>query len=244
MNPKKPGQRVPQTSFKFVSGSGLKELDYKDVFDGKRVIVFSLPGAFTPTCSSQHLPDYEKLHPVFRRHGIDDIYCVSVNDPFVMASWAKDQGSKAVKLLPDGNGEFTNGMGYLVDKADLGFGRRSWRYAMVVNDGIIEKVFEEPDKPGDPFEVSDAHTVLSYVAPDAEKPKNITIFSKPGCSHCQRARDLLGDLGLAYEEVKLGESGLSLSTLAAVTGQPKTPQIYINGDRIGGADELESYLSQ
>lgn len=243
MSPKNVGQNVPQTAFKILHDGTLLSLDYNAVFSGRRVIVFSLPGAFTPTCSSQHLPDYEKLYPTFKSNGIDEIYCISVNDPFVMDSWAKDQKSKNVKLLPDGNGDFTNQMGFLVDKSDLGFGARSWRYAMVVNDGVIEQLFVEPDKPGDPFEVSDAHTVLDYVAPNADKPKNITMFSKPGCSHCQRARDMLDRESLDYEEIKLGEAGLSLTTLAAVTGQPTTPQIYIDGHRLGGADELERYFS-
>lgn len=242
MDHRQVGESVPKTNFKILSGSGLSDLSYADVFEGKRVVVFSLPGAFTPTCSSTHLPTFERLAPVFNKHGIDDIYCVSVNDPFVMSSWAKDQGAKNVKLLPDGNGDFTNQMGFLVDKQDLGFGNRSWRYAMVVNDGEIEALFVEPQKPGDPFEVSDAHTVLAYVAPDAEKPKDISIVTKPGCSHCDRAKSLLKEKGLDYEEIKLGENGLSLSSLSALTGRSTTPQIFVNGTLIGGADDLEDYL--
>lgn len=242
MNHKQIGEQVPQVNFKILGSDGLSELAYSDVFAKKKVVIFSLPGAYTPTCSSQHLPDYERLSSVYKENGIDDIYCISVNDPFVMDSWAKDQQAKSVKLLPDGNGEFTSKMGFLVDKSDLGFGPRSWRYAMVVNNGVIEALFVEPQKPGDPFEVSDAYTVLDHIAPGAEKPKSVTVFSKPGCTHCNRAKDLLASKGLGFEEVKLSENGLSLATLAAVTGQKTTPQIYIDGVRIGGADELENYL--
>ncbi len=139
----------------------------QDVFAGKRIVVFSLPGAFTPTCSTSHLPRYEELYDQFKALGVDDVVCVSVNDAFVMFQWGKQQGATNVKLLPDGNGEFTRKMGMLVDKSNLGFGLRSWRYSMVVNDGKIEKIFVEPgyedNCPTDPFEVSDADTMLNYL---------------------------------------------------------------------------------
>ncbi len=138
-----------------------------DVFGGKRVVVFSLPGAFTPTCSTSHLPRYEELYDEFKARGVDEVICLSVNDAFVMFQWGKQQGVDKVFLLPDGNGEFTRKMGMLVDKSNLGFGMRSWRYAMVVNDGTIEKMFVEPgysdNCPSDPFEVSDADTVLTWL---------------------------------------------------------------------------------
>jgi thioredoxin-dependent peroxiredoxin len=139
----------------------------EEIFGGKRIVVFSLPGAFTPTCSSTHLPRYEELYDEFKSLGIDEIYCISVNDAFVMFQWGKNMGAEKVKLLPDGNGEFTRKMGMLVDKSNLGFGLRSWRYSMVVNDGAIEKVFAEPGHSDncetDPFEVSDADTMLAYL---------------------------------------------------------------------------------
>ncbi|MGA1262918.1 MAG: peroxiredoxin [Prochlorothrix sp.] len=139
----------------------------QEIFGGKRVVVFSLPGAFTPTCSSTHLPRYEELADEIKALGVDEIICLSVNDAFVMFQWGKQQGANKVFLLPDGNGEFTRKMGMLVDKANLGFGMRSWRYSMVVNDGTIEKMFVEPgysDNYGeDPFEVSDADTMLAYL---------------------------------------------------------------------------------
>lgn len=150
----------------------------EDIFAGKKVVVFSLPGAFTPTCSSNHLPRYEALAGEFKSLGVDEIYCISVNDAFVMFQWGKQQGAENVKLLPDGNGEFTRKMGMLVEKTNIGFGMRSWRYSMVVDDMNIEKIFIEPDFgdncPTDPFEVSDADTMLAYLkgqdAPGVSEP--------------------------------------------------------------------------
>ena len=138
-----------------------------DIFAGKKVVVFSLPGAFTPTCSSNHLPRYEALYEDFKSAGVDDIYCISVNDAFVMFQWSKHVDAQNVKMLPDGNGEFTRKMGMLVDKSNIGFGLRSWRYSMLVNDSKIEKIFLEDgfddNSPVDPFEVSDADTMLAYL---------------------------------------------------------------------------------
>ena len=138
-----------------------------DLFAGKRVVVFSLPGAFTPTCSSNHLPRYEALYDDFKAQGIDEIICVSVNDAFVMFQWGKHIGNEKIFLLPDGSGEFTRKMGMLVNKDNLGFGMRSWRYSMLVDDGKVEKMFVEPgfsdNCPTDPFEVSDADTMLAYL---------------------------------------------------------------------------------
>lgn len=169
-------KRVPDVVFKTrvrdesVGGSNpyrWQDLTTQDIFGGKKVVVFSLPGAFTPTCSSNHLPRYEELYEEFKAQGVDTIICVSVNDAFVMFQWGLKIGAKNVFLLPDGNGEFTRKMGMLVDKSNLGFGMRSWRYSMLVNDGNIEKIFVEPDFgdncPIDPFEVSDADTMLAYL---------------------------------------------------------------------------------
>lgn len=138
-----------------------------DIFGGKKVVLFSLPGAFTPTCSSNHLPRYEELYDEFKAQGVDEIICISVNDAFVMFKWGKEVGANKVFLLPDGNGEFTRKMGMLIDKSNLGFGMRSWRYSMLVNDCKIEQMFIEPNYgdncPTDPFEVSDADTMLAYL---------------------------------------------------------------------------------
>ncbi|PTW61340.1 peroxiredoxin [Breoghania corrubedonensis] len=135
-----------------------------DYFAGKRVVLFSLPGAFTPTCSTYQLPDFEKLYPEFQAEGIDEIYCVAVNDAFVMNAWAKAQGVEHVKVIPDGSGEFTRKMGMLVCKDNLGFGMRSWRYAAVVNDGKVEQWFVEEGYSDncdtDPYGVSSPQNIL------------------------------------------------------------------------------------
>ncbi len=144
-----------------------KDLSSDDVFAGKKVVVFSLPGAFTPTCSTSHLPRYEELHDELSSLGVDQVICLSVNDAFVMRQWGLSQKADKVFLLPDGSGEFTRKMGMLVDKSNLGFGMRSWRYAMVVDDGEIKKIFTEDGYSDncstDPFEVSDADTVLNWL---------------------------------------------------------------------------------
>ncbi|HID00458.1 MAG TPA: glutathione peroxidase [Piscirickettsiaceae bacterium] len=236
------GQRVPQVTFRVREGNEWKNVTTDDLFKGKTVILFALPGAFTPTCSSSHLPRYNELAPVFKQHGVDDILCLSVNDTFVMNAWAQDQEAENITMVPDGNGEFTVGMGMLVDKSDLGFGMRSWRYSMLVKDGVIEKMFIEPDVPGDPFEVSDADTMLDYIAPGAERPKVATLFTKEGCPYCARAKAMLDELGIHYEEIPVGKGGVSSRALRAATGRDTVPQVFIEGAHIGGADDLEKWI--
>lgn len=148
-----------------------QDVNTSELFAKQRAVVFALPGAFTPTCSTSHLPGYEEHFEELQKLGVDNVYCLSVNDAFVMYQWGKQQGAKNVKLLPDGNGEFTDAMGMLVDKHNLGFGKRSWRYSMVVDNGSIEKVFVEDgfadNCPTDPFEVSDVNTVVEYLREQA-----------------------------------------------------------------------------
>ena len=133
-------------------------------FSNKRVVLFSLPGAFTPTCSTLQLPDYDKLYPDFKKNGMDGIYCMAVNDAFVMNAWGKSQGVKNIELIPDGAGEFTRKMGMLVEKGPEGFGMRSWRYAAILNDGIVEAWYEEPgfsdNCPDDPYGISAPQRIL------------------------------------------------------------------------------------
>ena len=140
-------------------------LNTKEQFAGKRVVIFALPGAFTPTCSSFQLPGFETQFSQFQEKGIDEIYCLSVNDSFVMNAWFEGQGVENVRPLPDGNGEFTQLIGASVKKTNLGFGIRSWRYAMVVNDGVIERMFAEAgygdNIDTDPYEVSSPENVLA-----------------------------------------------------------------------------------
>jgi len=142
-----------------------------EIFSGKTVAVFALPGAFTPTCSSTHLPGYESNYDELRKQGIDEVYCLSVNDTFVMNSWLSSLQVDNVKALPDGSGEFTRKMGMLVDKDNLGFGFRSWRYSMIVKNREITKMWVESgfadNAEGDPFEVSDVYTMLTYLKENA-----------------------------------------------------------------------------
>jgi len=171
---------------------------------------------------------------------VDEIICLSVNDAFVMNEWAKSQEAANLTLIPDGNGEFTDGMGMLVDKADLGFGHRSWRYSMLVKDGVVEKMFVEPDEPGDPFKVSDAETMLSYINAEAVKPKSVSLFTV-GCPFCARAKTMLQEHGLDYEEIVLNQK-ISSRALRAVTGATTVPQVFIDGELIGDSEALSAYL--
>lgn len=241
--PNKEGQRVPEVTFRTREGSHWKDITSDEIFKGKTVVVFSLPGAYTPTCSSSHVPRYNELAPVFKENGVDQIVCISVNDAFVMEAWAKDLNAENILFLPDGNGDFTKGMGMLVDKSELGFGPRSWRYSMLVKDGVVQKEFIEPEEPGDPFKVSDADTMLNYINPNARQPEFITIFTREGCPHCARAKEILNERGRQYEEIKTGHgTGISSRTLRATTGRSTVPQVFIGGKHIGGREELEKYF--
>jgi len=180
----KEGNTVPQVTFKYrvrtdgkpityvdTTNGGENPFEFKDVstdeiFAGKTVVVFSLPGAYTPTCSTYQVPGFEKAYDQFRNHGVDDIYVLSVNDTFVMRRWMIDQGVENLKFIPDGNGEFTEGMGMLNCMTAVGFGNRSQRYAMIVKDGVIEKMFVEPDSTAndpDPYGESSPESVLEYL---------------------------------------------------------------------------------
>lgn len=236
------GQQVPQVTFKTRAGHEWIERSTDDVFAGKSVVLFSLPGAFTPTCSSSHVPRYNQLEPLLRARGIDEVICISVNDAFVMDEWSRSQNAERVTFLPDGNGEFTAGMGLLVDKNDLGFGKRSWRYSMLVRDGVVEKMFIEPEQPGDPFGVSDADTMLTYLDPEAERPYDVSVFSRPGCPHCSKAKSLLHAAGIEFEELVLNRDYTDRS-LRAVANATTYPQVFVNGDLIGGAEDLQAWLS-
>lgn len=170
------GKNVPNVTFKTrvrdesIGGDNpfrWQDLTSDDIFAGKKVVLFALPGAFTPTCSSTHLPGYDANYEEFKALGVDSVVCLSVNDAFTMYQWGVKLGNKNVFLLPDGNAEFTRAMGALVKKENLGFGERSWRYSMYVEDGVIKEMFIEPgfsdNCETDPFEVSDAVTMLNYL---------------------------------------------------------------------------------
>jgi peroxiredoxin len=182
----KSGVCVPNVTFKYrvrtdgneicyvdKGNGGLNPFDWKDVtsqdiFGDKRVVVFSLPGAFTPTCSTMQVPGFEANYLKIKSLGVDEIYVVSVNDTFTMRKWMIDQDVKKIKFIPDGSGEFTRQMGMLVDKSNLGFGMRSWRYAMVVNDGVVEAFFEEPGRmdncPEDPYGKTSPESIMEYLS--------------------------------------------------------------------------------
>jgi len=240
----KEGMNIPEVDFQVQENNEWQSWSTDKLFAGKRVILFSLPGAFTPTCSSTHLPRYNELAGLFKEHNVSDIYCLSVNDTFVMNAWKEGQDAKNITFLPDGNGDFSEGMGMLVDKTAIGFGKRSWRYSMVVDNGVIEKMFIEEDVPGDPFEVSDADTMLNYIAPSVKEAPKVTLFTKPSCMHCVKAKQSLADNGYQYEEIELGKNGLSYSSLAAVSGHTTTPQVYIDGVNIGGTEDLGNWLKE
>ena len=170
------GHSVPEVTFKMrvrdesIGGDNpfkWQDVTTDDIFSGKRVLVFSLPGAFTPTCSTFQVPGFEQNYETFKEAGIDEIYVISVNDTFVMRKWLLDQNVCKIKFIPDGNGEFTRKMGMLVDKSNLGFGYRSWRYAMVVNDSVIEKMFVEPgfsdNCESDPYGESSPPSIMAYL---------------------------------------------------------------------------------
>jgi glutaredoxin-like protein len=238
----KVGQKVPSVVFPLRQNDEWASRSCDDIFAGKTVVVFSLPGAFTPTCSSTHLPRYNELAQTFKDNGVDEIVCISVNDTFVMNAWAADQEAENISVIPDGAGHFTEAMGMLVDKSDIGFGKRSWRYSMLVKDGVVEQMFIEPNKPGDPFEVSDADTMLDFINPQAKKPEAVSLFSKPGCPYCLKAKALLTEKGYVFEEIVLGKDA-SLASLKAISGAETVPQVFIGGKHIGGSEELASYLA-
>ena len=165
--------RIPEVTFHIreatdqMPGYEWRKKTTRDLFASKRVVLFAVPGCYTPTCTSAHLPGYENAHSEMRSLDIDEVYCVSVNDSYTMNAWFNSQGIEHVKAIPDGSGEFTRKMGFLIDKSNQGMGMRSWRYSMVIADGVVEYLFAEPGMADnvdeDPFVVSDADTMLHYL---------------------------------------------------------------------------------
>lgn len=239
------GKPVPQVTFKTRQGGQSHDITSEALFKGKTVVVFALPGAYTPTCSTAHLPRFNELAPVLRRNGVDDIVCISVNDPFVMDEWQRGQEAQNITMIPDGNAEFTAAMGLLVDKRAIGLGDRSWRYSMLVRDGVINKAFIEvpdADNPdGDPYAVSDADTMLRHIAPDARAPEPVVVFSKPGCPFCARAKAILKARGIAFTDISQ-DSKINSSVLRAVSGGSTWPQVFEGGRLIGDAAAVEAHF--
>lgn len=232
------GRFVPNVTFTIKENSKKTVRSSSDLFKGKRVILFAVPGAFTLVCSLIHLPEYEEYYDLFINLGIDDIYCLAVNDLFVMEEWAKNTGTNKVKMIPDVHGTFTKALQMEVSKDELGL--RSWRYAMIIDDGVIEEVFIEPSLQS--ISRSRAKTLLRHLNPEIILPKNILIFTIDGCSHCAKAKELLINKELFFRE-KTFAKDYNLSDLKALTGKTSVPQIFINGRLIGGEEELALYFN-
>jgi glutathione-dependent peroxiredoxin len=239
------GSRIPDVALCQLHDGAIKRVSAAELFGNRRVILFALPGAFTPTCSTAHVPGYLARANDFKKLGIDDIICLSVNDPYVMDAWQDAEHARGITFVADPEGEFTRQMGMLVDKRDAGLGMRSWRYSMLVNDGRIEKMFAEPQVPGDPFEVSDAETMLKHLRPSGSLPGPgaILMLARHGCPHCRRAKQMLDERELAFEAVHIGDE-LSMRGVAAAAGKPQVPQVFIDGKLIGGSDQLAEYLQK
>lgn len=218
-----------------------------DVLHGKKVIIFGLPGAFTPTCSSSHLPRYEQLYDTFKAQGIDEIWCLAINDTFVMNAWAKHQGVSKVKMLPDGNGSITRILGMTTQKTDLGFGDRAWRFSILINNGVVEQHFiENPNsKEADPFEVSDADTMLNAINPIALKPTDVMVFTKTDCTFCLELKKALKSSNTPHTEIVLPDSSRN-ATLRAILGPQANhtvPLAFINGSPFQGSQPIKKALN-
>jgi peroxiredoxin/glutaredoxin len=237
----KEGQKVPDVELADTTDGKVRRVRSRELFAGRRVILFALPGAFTPTCSTAHVPGYVALLHAFKSAGVDDVICLSVNDPFVMEAWQHSERAQGVHFVADPFGEFTSAMGMAVDHRDALLGTRSWRYSMLAEDGTIKKMFIEPDKPDDPFEVSDAETMLKYVQPNRKTLGAVLVLARHGCPHCARAQKLLNERSISFDIVHLGEE-LSMQGVKAASGGATVPQVFIEGRLVGGADQLAKYL--
>jgi len=237
------GTIIPAVDLSQLDDGKVQRINTRELFSGRRVILFALPGAFTPTCSTAHVPGYVAHMKDFKEAGIDDVFCLSVNDPFVMEAWQRSEKAEGVHFVADAFAEFTNAMGMSVDNRDAFLGTRSWRYSMVVDDGKIEKMFIEPDVPGDPFEVSDADTMLKYLNPNRKSLGPVFMLARHGCPYCARAKAMLEERGIPFEAVHLGDE-LTMQGVQAASGVAKVPQVFIGGKLIGGSEELAEYLTR
>jgi len=237
------GSKVPDVELAQLRDGTVHRVHSRELFGGKRVILFALPGAFTPTCSTAHVPGFVARLKDFRDAGIDDVICLSVNDPYVMEAWQRSEKAEGIHFVADPYAEFTDGMGMTIEHRDVPLGTRSWRYSMLVNDGTIEKMFIEPDKPGDPFEVSDADTLWRHLRPNQKTLGPALMLARHGCPHCQRAKELLREKGVPFEAVHLGDE-LTMQGVKAASGTATVPQVFIDGRLIGGTDQLAAYLQQ
>jgi peroxiredoxin/glutaredoxin len=235
------GEQIPAVQLAELREGVLQRVFAPDLFAERRVIVFALPGAFTPTCSAAHVPGYLARLKDFRAAGIDAVVCIAVNDPYVMDAWQRSERAEAIRFLADPQAEFTAAMGMAVDHRDILLGTRSWRYSMLVNDGRIEKMFIEPDIAGDPFVVSDADTMWRYLSPDHGEAESALMLARRGCPFCARAEELLRRHDVSYEVIHLGEE-LSMQGVKAATGAATVPQVFIAGKLIGGSDAITAHF--
>lgn len=238
------GKTIPEVEFRVLDADGrLQSVAARDIFGRGTTVLFALPGAFTPTCSNTHVPRFQQLADELHAHGVDRIACISVNDPYVMAAWARDQHADRIRFIADADGRFTRELGMLVDRSAAGLGQRSRRYSALVRDGVVVKAFVEPETGGDPFTVSDADTMLRYLDPQAKPLRAVAMLGRRGCPHCARARRMLEDHGLAFEEILLDDR-VTIQALRAITGRATVPQVFVDGRHIGGADDLAAWLER
>jgi glutathione-dependent peroxiredoxin len=237
------GTRIPQGQLAELRDGKVQRLSSADLFAKRRVIMFALPGAFTPTCSTAHVPGYLARRKDFEQAGIDDVVCLAVNDPYVMEAWQRSEKADTLRFVADPLGEFTRAMGMSVDHREASLGDRSWRYSMLVEDEVITKMFIEADVPGDPFEVSDADTMLNYLKPNRQRSQSAFMLARHGCPHCARAQEMLKQNDISFEAIYLGDD-LTMQGVKAAAGKTTVPQVFIDGSLIGGADQLASYLSR
>ena len=235
------GSRIPDVELAELKDGKVHRMRSAELFGGRRVILFALPGAFTPTCSTAHVPGYVAHLKDFRDAGVDDIICLSVNDPFVMEAWQRSEKAQGIHFVADPFAKFTQAMGMAVDHQDNALGTRSWRYSMLVDDGRIEKMFIEPDVPGDPFEVSDADKMLKHLRPDHKTLGPVLMLARHGCPYCERAKSLLEERGIPFEAVHLGDE-LTMQGIQAAAGEAKVPQVFVGGKLVGGSEQLTEFL--
>jgi glutaredoxin-like protein len=234
------GKRVANVRLKTRTNNRWTELSTDDLFRNRSVIAFSLPAATTPAGASAHLARYRELAAAFRANGVDAITCLSADEAFVTSQSMPHAPADGIAVLFDAGGGFTAGMRFMEDNSSLDFRKRTWRYFMLVKDGVIAKMFIEPDKKGDSFGLSDADILLKYINPKVAAPEPVVIFTKPGCAQSARAKALLDSGGYLYDEISLGEQ-ITMRTPRAIFGSGTWPQVFIGGRLIGGADQLEDY---
>jgi glutathione-dependent peroxiredoxin len=235
------GHRVPDVQLAEMIDGEARAVSSATLLSRGRVILFALPGAFTPTCSTAHVPGYVSLLNEFKSADIAAIICLSVNDPYVMRAWQESERAQGIQFVADPFAEFTHAMGMSVDHRESLLGTRSWRYSMVVADGTIEKMFIEPEEGDDPFKVSDAETMLEYLQPGRERLGAVLMLARHGCPYCQRAKTLLRERGIRFDAVHLGDE-LTMQGVKAASGGITVPQIFVGGNLIGGSDQLAHFL--